>query len=65
VRRKKPTAAMEEEKFSGYRNQLAQRVELVFDGLVGLGLRARIIPTDELKQLFYAFYNPGVRITQP
>ncbi len=65
VRRKKPTAAMEEEKFSVYRNQLAQRVELVFDGLVGLGLRARIIPTDELKQLFYAFYNPGVRITQP
>jgi hypothetical protein len=58
--RKRSMATIDQEKFIIYRNQLAQRVELVFDGLVGLGLRARIVPSDELKKLFYAFYNPGI-----
>ena len=58
--RKQPATTIDQEKFTIYRNQLAQRVELVFDGLVGLGLKARIIPSDELKKLFYAFYNPGI-----
>lgn len=50
-----------EEKFSVYRNQLMQRAELVFGGLVGLGLRTRLLERDEIVQIFYNLYNPPTR----
>ena len=52
---------MTEEKFSIYRNQLMQRVELVFGGLVGLGLNTRLLEQGELIQTFYNLYNPPMR----
>ena len=46
-----------------YRNQLLQRVELVFDGLVGLGLKTRLLEGAELMNLYYGLYNPGVTVS--
>lgn len=42
-----------------YKNQLWQRVQQVRVGLLGLGLRAEILNTAELIELFYNFYNPS------
>ena len=52
---------LNEEKFLTYKNQLMQRVELVFGGLVGLGLKTRQLGKDELIQMFYGLYNPTTR----
>ena len=50
------------EQLETYRNQLMQRVELVFDGLVGLGLKTRLLEGPELMNLYYGLYNPGVKV---
>lgn len=49
------------EKFEIYENQLMQRVELVFGGLAGLGLKTRLLEKEELTKMFYEFYNPASR----
>ncbi|MDP3792897.1 MAG: hypothetical protein Q8Q89_04195 [bacterium] len=49
------------EKFETYKNQLMQRVELVFGGLAGLGLKTRLLEKEELTKMFYAFYNPTIK----
>lgn len=56
--------AVSDERFSLYRNQLMQRAELVFGGLVGLGLKTRLLSRDELVQIFYDMYNPTTKITE-
>ncbi len=53
-----------EEKFNMYKNQLMQRAELVFGGLVGLGLKTRLLERDELVQMFYELYNPTSKATE-
>jgi hypothetical protein len=58
------TAQISEEKFSLYKNQLMQRAELIFGGLVGLGLKTRLLERDELVKIFYEFYNPVTKITE-
>ncbi len=58
---KKVVAQIPDEKFQAYRNQLLQRAELVYDGLLGMGLRARILEQNEIMNLFYSLYNPGVK----
>ncbi len=58
------TKKLSDEKFSVYRNQLMQRAELVFGGLVGLGLRTRTLGRDELVDIFYNLYNPPTRTTE-
>ncbi len=50
------------EQLETYRNQLLQRVELVFDGLVGLGLKTRLLEGSELMNLYYGLYNPGIKV---
>lgn len=57
------TSKIGTEKFMIYRNQLMQRAELVFGGLVGLGLKTRLLERDELVQIFYTLYNPTSRVT--
>lgn len=52
------TKGLTTEKFETYKNQLMQRVELVFGGLAGLGLKSQILEKEELTKLFYGFYNP-------
>ncbi|MDP3696667.1 MAG: hypothetical protein Q8R55_01390, partial [Candidatus Taylorbacteria bacterium] len=53
------TKQLSEEKFEMYKNQLMQRAELIFGGLVGLGLRTRVLERDELVKTFYDLYNPA------
>jgi len=51
-----------EDKLQAYKTQLLQRADLVFDGLVGLGLKTKILRDQEIMQLFYELYNPGGKI---
>jgi type IV secretory pathway VirB4 component len=55
------------EQLTEYRNQVLQRTELILDGLITLGLRAKILKEDELTNLFYSFYNPDsqTQLTTP
>lgn len=55
------TRKIDEKTMETYKAQMLQRVELVFDGLVGLGLRATVPKGDELTNLFYQLYNPEVK----
>ena len=58
------TRQLTDEQFSIYRNQLMQRSELIFGGLVGLGLKTRLLERDELVQIFYGLYNPTASTTE-
>ena len=55
---KEVSKELTEEQFNTYKNQILQRAELVYGGLVGLGLRINQIEDDELKNLYYKLYNP-------
>src|SRR3989338_1303015 len=48
-----------EEQFNTYKNQLLQRAELVYGGLVGLGLKIKPVEDENLKDLYYRLYNPS------
>lgn len=58
------TQDMSEEKFEVYRNQLMQRSELIFGGLIGLGLKTRLLERDEMVQMFYNLYNPVTKTAE-
>ena len=47
----------ESEKFNQYKSQLDQRVNLIIQGLQGLGVKAMSLNDEQLIQLFYEFYN--------
>ncbi len=57
-------AKIPEEQLQAYKNQILQRAELVFGGLVGIGVRARVLEQQELMELFYQLYNPGQKLQQ-
>lgn len=60
----KPSSVVKQltpEQLEKYKIQLNQRVELVFDGLIGLGLKTRLLEKEELTNLYYGLYNPGVK----
>ena len=46
-----------------YRNQMAQRTELVFGGLAGLGVKIKTLRGQELMNVFYGLYNPGSKLS--
>lgn len=48
-----------DEQFYEYKNQLLQRADAVMTGLKRIGLRAAILNTEEIIELFYGLYNPG------
>lgn len=61
----KPSSVVKQltpEQLEKYKTQLNQRVELVFDGLIGLGLKTRLLGKEELMNLYYGLYNPGVKM---
>ena len=47
------------EQLETYKSQLLQRTELIFDGLIGMGLKAKTLEKDDLMNLFYGLYNPS------
>ena len=58
----KPSTVAKEitpEQLDTYRSQLLQRTELIFDGLIGMGLKAKTLEKDALMNLFYELYNPS------
>ncbi|OGN07804.1 MAG: hypothetical protein A2750_01605 [Candidatus Yanofskybacteria bacterium RIFCSPHIGHO2_01_FULL_45_42] len=57
--KKSPTQIqIDPQKFGSYRIQLLQRVELILDGLTGMGLKSQIMESEELIKLFCNLYNP-------
>lgn len=48
---------LSEEYFQTAQNQLLQRVELIYEGLIGLGVRTNLLKKEELMSLFYGLYN--------
>lgn len=60
----KPSTVAKEltpEQLETYRSQLLQRTELIFDGLVGMGLKTRTLEKNDLMNLFYGLYNPSTK----
>ena len=58
----KPSTIVKEltpEQLETYKSQLLQRTELIFDGLIGMGLKAKTLEKDDLMNLFYGLYNPS------
>lgn len=51
------------EQLETYRTQLMQRAELIIDGLIGIGLKARLMEGQEINNLYYGLYNPGEKMT--
>ena len=49
-----------EKNFKRYKNQLFQRVDHIIEGLSGAGVRMTPLNTQELIELYYALYNPGI-----
>jgi type IV secretory pathway VirB4 component len=47
-----------DDQFNTYKTQLSQRTDLVYDGLVGVGLKSRVLEGDELRNIFISVYNP-------
>ena len=54
---------LDEEKLQTAQNQLLQRAELVYDGLLGLGVRTQLLKKEELMSLFYGLYNHDIKTT--
>ena len=52
------TQGYAEENFQEYKNQLFQRVEHIILALAHVGIKAAILQTEELIELFYNLYNP-------
>jgi hypothetical protein len=46
--------------FEQWRTQLEQRISVVAGGLSGLGLQVNLLNSEELIELFYKIYNPGL-----
>ena len=49
---------LSDEELENYKTQLNQRIGIIIEGLSGLGIETRILAGDELKNLFYSYYNP-------
>lgn len=49
---------LSEEKFIEYKSQLLQRIEHTILTLAHVGIKASLLETDELIELFYNLYNP-------
>lgn len=49
-----------EKNFKRYKDQLFQRVDHIIGNLSGVGIRMTPLNTQELIELYYSLYNPGV-----
>lgn len=62
----KPSTVAKEltpEQLETYKSQLLQRTELIFDGLIGMGLKTKTLEKNDLMNLFYGLYNPSSKST--
>lgn len=56
-------ANLTDEQLQNYQTQLNQRVDVVLEGIAGLGLEAKVLNKDQLTKLYYSYYNPGHPLT--
>lgn len=59
-----PMITVSEEDFKKFKQELSQRMALVASGLTQMGIRALSLGTQELVDLYYAWYNPEVAANQ-
>lgn len=59
-----PVITVSEEDFHKYKQELSQRMALAASGLSQMGIRAISLGTQELVDLYYAWYNPEVAANQ-
>jgi type IV secretory pathway VirB4 component len=59
-----PSITVTEDDFKQYKQELTQRISLVSSGLSQMGIRAIVLDTQELIDLYYGWYNPEVAINQ-
>lgn len=45
------------EQVDKYKPQMLQRINLIYDGLLGMGLKSRLLEGNELINLIYGYYN--------
>jgi type IV secretory pathway VirB4 component len=50
---------LSETDLENYKIQLEQRIEIIAEGISGLGIGTKVLERDELIKLFYSYYNPG------
>ncbi|MBI2063831.1 MAG: hypothetical protein HYT65_02465 [Candidatus Yanofskybacteria bacterium] len=48
-----------DQEFENYKTQLGQKSQFVMDSISGLGIETRILGKEELRNLYYSYYNPG------
>ncbi|MBX2866496.1 hypothetical protein KTR10_00850 [Candidatus Kaiserbacteria bacterium] len=56
---------LDESRFTEYRTQLEQRVNIVRQGLAGVGLKTVLLESAELTELFYHLFNPHEMSSAP
>jgi len=59
-----PVIIVSEEDFRKSKQELTERMQLVSSGLSQMGVRALALGTQELVDLYYAWYNPEVAASQ-
>lgn len=59
-----PQITVSEEEFHKYKQELSQRMSLAASGMSQMGLRAISLGTQELVDLYYAWYNPDTAANQ-
>jgi type IV secretory pathway VirB4 component len=59
-----PVITISEEDFHKYKQELSQRMALAANGMSQMGIRAISLDTEELVDLYYAWYNPDVAAHQ-
>lgn len=50
---------LSDEELETYKTQLNQRIDIITEGVGGMGLEAKLLGKEELMGLFYQYYNPG------
>lgn len=58
-KKKQTQQESEDESFENKRAQLEQRMNVIKQGLSGMGLRVTELETEQLIELYYQLYNPG------
>lgn len=56
--------SVQRKKFLERRRELLQRVQLVMQGLTGMGLNSAVLNTQQLIELYYQSYNPEISENQ-
>jgi len=56
--KKQATLKIDEKQLASCKTQLMERTNVIVSGLAGLGLRAVMLSTQELVEMYYEIYNP-------